>query len=45
MEHNTIFIQLSSQTALDFGNVAQFVDNLKCNCTRLKEISTKDVLD
>ena len=45
MERNAIFIRLSTQTALDFSNVAQFADSLKRNCTRLKEIGTKDVLD
>ncbi len=45
MEHNAIFIQLSTQTASDFSNVAQFADSLKCDCTRLKEIGTKDVPD
>lgn len=45
IERNTIFIQLSTQTASNFSNVAQFADNLKCNCTCLNEIGTKDVPD
>lgn len=45
MERNVIFIQLLSQTALDFSNDAQFADSPKRNSTRLKKIGTKDVPD
>ncbi len=45
MERDAIFIRLSSRTALDFNNITQFADSLKSNCTRLKEIATKDVPD
>lgn len=43
MERDAIFIRLSSQTASDFHNVAQFASSLKRECTRLKEIGTKDI--
>lgn len=45
VERDAIFIRLSSQTASDFSTVAQFADSLKRDCTRLKEIGTKDVPD
>lgn len=45
MERDAIFIRLSSQTASDFHNVAQFASSLKRDCMRLKEIGTKDVPD
>ena len=45
MEHNAIFIYLSSQTALNFSNVAQFADSLKCNYIHLKKIGVKDLSD
>ncbi len=45
MKRDAIFIRLSSQTASEFSNVAQFADSLKRNCTRLKKICTKDVPD
>ena len=45
MERNAIFIQLSTQTASDFSNIAQFANSLKRDCTRLKEIGTKDIPD
>lgn len=45
IERDAIFIRLSSQTASDFNNVAQFASSLKRDCTRLKEIGTNDVPD
>ncbi len=36
MERDAIFIRLSSQTASDFSNVAQFADSLKRDCTRVR---------
>ena len=45
MERDAIFIQLSTQIVSDFGNISQFADSLKRDCTRLKEIGTKDVPD
>ena len=45
IERNAIFIQLFTQTASDFSNIAQFADSLKRDCTRLKKIGTKDVSD
>lgn len=45
MERDAILIRLSSRTASDFSNVAEFADSLKRDCTRLKEIGTKDVPD
>ena len=45
IECNAIFICLSSQTASDFSNVAQFADSLKRDYTHLKKIGVKDLLD
>lgn len=45
IEHNTIFMRLSTQTLSDFDNVAQFADTIKRNSIRLKEIGTTDVPD
>lgn len=45
MEWDTIFIQLSTQMTSDFSNLAQFVDSLKHNYIRFKEIGIKDVPD
>lgn len=44
-ERDAIFIRLSTLTASDFANVAQFAGSLKRDHTRLKEIGTKDVPD
>lgn len=45
MGRDAILIRLSSRTASDFSNVSQFADSLKRDCTRLKEIGTKNVPD
>lgn len=45
VERDEIFIRLSSQTASDFHDVAQFANSLKRDSARLKEIGTKDVPD
>ena len=43
IERDAILIRLSSKTSSNFDDVAQFVDSLKRNSTRLKEIGTTDV--
>ena len=45
MERDAILIRLFSRTASDLSNFDQFVDSLKRDCKRLKEIGTKDVPD
>ncbi len=45
MQRDAILIRLFSRTASDLSNVAQFVDSLKPDCKRLKEIGMKDVPD
>ena len=43
IEHDSIFIRLSTQTLSDFVDVAEFADNIKQNSTYLQKIGTTDV--